>query len=1196
MKSKKLFHSAMIGGLALFLSATNADDTDIYFQPAGSGASAEPLVMLTLDWRSNLGNTLCFYGTDCAGDLGTDINDKLVFFNTAIYCDASDTVNCPDDDSDALVPTSDPDLDGEKVFASINLSDGDDVTTFDVLRAVYGVLFDEIAGVKVGMMLNHDGNSPNCDGPSETDCSNGAYVLSGYNSFEADDANGAKLALLRKMFAVPTPQGDGTPNPTSHDFQGAELYFELFRYLTGQAVHNGHNGWVDYASDDSENLDTEDPLRAWDVTIESNGSYISPLNDADECAKLFAINLMFQVSNKDTDSHNAIDDAESSGGMGFRPRQGSNAFPDVIAYTHEHDLGSDAYPSWDSNSQPAGNQNLISYFIVKGGSQGAFNVATEYAEAGGTGTPLVWEDSVDGLQALLDQLREVFKSILSVSTTFVSAAVPVNVFNQADLDENIFVALFAVDPDGNPFWSGNLKKLKLLEYIDALGVPRVRVIDSLDSTNSAVAADNRIRYDALSFWSKPNAMPAPPDPATLDQDDERKFMVANRDGRFVPRGGAGQILPGFIDSTTSPDPGNPGKGNTDTAASTLSIDPAPRKMFTEPVGAVTAGSNGMVPLDTVTGANIGTINSGLALEAAVQSMLGVSNADEADTLLRWARGYAYLTPAATVDALADGENTELARDWIMADVIHSRPLPLNYGARGSFTAINQDVRILMGTNDGLFRMIQNIEPSGAESGKENWAFMPHESFPILKTLASNQPGQEPPHPYGVDGQAVALVKDVAGDASIDHTVGDKAYVYFGMRRGGDTYYGMDVSNPDAPELMWKIEKDSDDFYELGMTFSTPTVAKVKYGDGNLKDVLIFGGGYYGGWSGSDRVGYDSDDVPTLSSLSGGGGNAIYMVDAVTGALIWKAVDDDSSTSFSHAYVNSGMNHSIPSEITVVDSNGDDIDDRAYVGDMGGNIWRIDFPRSDAVGDSRDAEWQVVKLASLGGTDANDRRFFHKPDVVVAVRPDQNTAAFDAVMIGSGNRAAPKSKAVDDYFYAIRDRNGRTPPDPSHPTNPWTPITQGDLAVADCYLTYQPQTTGCDTGLSNGWSMKLDVDGEKLFSRAITENFSIFFSTYLPDGEPDSSGSTQACSLAEGSNRLYGVNVFTGRPVQNSNQFDDGGNVDPSSEPDRIIYKGVGPGTDPEIYQPGMVWEGLTPHATGGSSYWKTFWYEKNVDR
>ena len=75
------------------------------------------------------------------------------------------------------------------------------------------------------------------------------------------------------------------------------------------------------------------------------------------------------------------------------------------------------------------------------------------------GVPLEFSDDPDELVATL---QEIFKQVLSVSTTFVAASVPVNVFNRAEITDNVYIALFQVDGDGRPSWVGNVKKLKLL--------------------------------------------------------------------------------------------------------------------------------------------------------------------------------------------------------------------------------------------------------------------------------------------------------------------------------------------------------------------------------------------------------------------------------------------------------------------------------------------------------------------------------------------------------------------------------------------------------------------------------------------------------------------------------------------------------------------------------------------------------------
>ena len=131
------------------------------------------------------------------------------------------------------------------------------------------------------------------------------------------------------------------------------------------------------------------------------------------------------------------------------------------------------------------------------------------------------------------------------------------------------------------------------------------------------------------------------------------------------------------------------------------------------------------------------------------------------------------------------------------------------------------------------------------------------------------------------------------------------------------------------------------------------------------------------------------------------GAAIYIVDGETGALIWKAVG--SGTASSDTFVHPGMIDSVPSTVTAVDTNGDGLTDRVYVGDTGGRVWRADIHGEVT------SDWKVTLLADMGrhyiNSQENDRRFFHRPDVV---QSRDGVGPFDAVVIGSGNRADPLS--------------------------------------------------------------------------------------------------------------------------------------------------------------------------------------------
>lgn len=58
----------------------------------------------------------------------------------------------------------------------------------------------------------------------------------------------------------------------------------------------------------------------------------------------------------------------------------------------------------------------------------------------------------------------------------------------------------------------------------------------------------------------------------------------------------------------------------------------------------------------------------------------------------------------------------------------------------------------------------------------------------------------------------------------------------------------------------------------------------------------------------------------------------------------------------------GMNYSIPSDLTLIDRNNDGFIDRIYATDVGGNVWRADLEPLAGV---TPTSWQVNKLAALG---------------------------------------------------------------------------------------------------------------------------------------------------------------------------------------------------------------------------------------
>ena len=1067
----------------LILGAVNpeirADDIDIYIDPA-EGTGTEPIVMFTLDYRSNLGSTVCSGGA-------------CDFLTSKTYTN----------NSGATVPY-------------LTLSGGT-TSRFNLLRGVLKYVLQQVgpSGVRIGFAMNHENNN-NCEGPSRTGCSNGGYIISEANSRTTQAGRDAYYA---KLDALPIPGGT-----VAHPYQGKELFFELFRYFSGQGWYNMKNGWKDRGTNNSYNVNQADDYSpadatipaSWDAGIISGSNYISPVSNS--CTKLFTVNVIFEVTQNEDDSDNAITASAASGGMGGINLSGNNnKFSTVIRWMYDND----AAPG------TSGRQSVTSYFIV---DSSKVNTTTRgYAGAGqglSSADPYVLSDDPE---TLINTLTRIFTNILSVSTSFVAPSVAVNVYNRAQVRDEVYIAMFQAPDTGVPAWPGNLKRYKMTRNADGY----LEIQDS--ASTYAVASDGRIDFGALSFWTISGDLPAP---GTSDTD-----ILAAKDGRRVSRGGTGSKIPGFkLKCTSGTDtscyPGDYSPGLTNASGDTTNV--TARKLFTQP----TSYTNG-------TATAMRALNADVSTATALQSNLSASSvgtcaytdtdATSACNLLIYARGGNFVDHDNN-----GGTPPELrARSWILGDLLHSRPLTINYGARtgSSYTADNPDIRIVAGSNDGFMHMFRNTREGGAPApnadaydGVETWGFMPLDAMPTIKTLKANTV-VSPRHPYTVDGAPAAYILDWNGNGNIESPDADgkydKVYLYFGLRRGGKAYYALDVTDPDDPKFLWKIARGDTGFEELGQTWSTPKIAMMLYGGSTTSaPVLIFGGGYdtdkdtHIGHGSYTSTGIGSDDSE---------GNALFIVNAETGALVWKAVKGASEgyNSASKTYTHPSLKDSIPSDVKLVDSDGNELIDRVYVGDTGGMVWRVDMRCKNQDGSGcTEGGWKITPILSVGrhvsgweASVANDRRFFSAP---AYAQQTDGTGNFDAIMIGAGDRENPKDTTVTNWFYMFKDRsvNSGTPPTDLRAHSNLGDVSSDCLQMGTC--------AGSPPDLTYGWRLKLECPpdfpstcGEKNLAPAVTLSGAILFTTYRPPASM-----TEGCGLTEGNGLFYSVSIENASAIEN----------------------------------------------------------------
>ena len=224
-----------------------------------------------------------------------------------------------------------------------------------------------------------------------------------------------------------------------------------------------------------------------------------------------------------------------------------------------------------------------------------------------------------------------------------------------------------------------------------------------------------------------------------------------------------------------------------------------------------------------------------------------------------------------------------------------------------------------------------------------------------------------------------------------------------------------------------IDNNTAGFGRLSYIFNQPTVARMKTSDSDTTgtDVLVFGGGYDTCYENQYfQIGVTTDTTNKIASdcaaKTEADGNAIYIIDAKSGALLWSTTYDASASGASEG--KKYMKNSIVAGVTVLDRDNDGFIDHLYAADLGGQVFRIDFKNGN-VDTSKVNITRILKDNQEGTQYA--RRFYERPNF--SVYRDTSGALFGLVNVISGDRSSPLStlRATDaeaDRVYGILDRD------------------------------------------------------------------------------------------------------------------------------------------------------------------------------
>jgi len=511
-------------------------------------------------------------------------------------------------------------------------------------------------------------------------------------------------------------------------------------------------------------------------------------------------------------------------------------------------------------------------------------------------------------------------------------------------------------------------------------------------------------------------------------------------------------------------------------------------------------------------------NPFICLENITAASLGVTTTAERDAIVGYIRGNPTYNPEQNVSGQV----------WKLGDVFRSTPITVGtpsafyYDSRDTNNEFNNHrtnhersstngLRLIVaGANDGQMHAFKTSD------GSEAWSFVPPNLMSKLKNMTHTSHPTSLTHQYFVDGPVtVADVWLGSGTGTAKAANSWKTIMVFGLGRGATNqswssssscdsginatystsypyycgYHALDLNTSLSPSYLWRIAPTSSQSPYLGDSWSKMMIGRVL--------TKTSGGTEVEKWVGFIGGGYNAGTCPSNGTCGDPRGKGFYVVDLSDGTILWNFTHSSSTTS---STTSTAMRYSIPAQAAIVDTDNDGFIDLAYIGDLGGNMWRFKFCTSaDNAADSGcgTSNWNgAIFFDSASG---NIRPIYTGP----AVAKDNSGNLW--VYWGTGDKTDPTASNAQEHFYGVKDNSPRT----------------ASYSVSDIdNITAASQTYDTSSTTKVGWRIQLAGGGQKVLADPTVFGGVVYFTTYTPQtgNDPCEQGGTAT---------LYGVNYTTG---------------------------------------------------------------------
>ncbi len=320
----------------------------------------------------------------------------------------------------------------------------------------------------------------------------------------------------------------------------------------------------------------------------------------------------------------------------------------------------------------------------------------------------------------------------------------------------------------------------------------------------------------------------------------------------------------------------------------------------------------------------------------------------------------------------DGMRLYRERDKLLGDFIHSQPIyvknpPFGFLDEGyaAYTQKERDAIVYAAANDGMLHAFDAL------TGDERWAYIPPMVLPDLWQLANKDYADR--HRYYLDGQIIV--------ADVKYGNDWKTILIGAMGKGGRGYYALDItSTKQPPKVLWTYT--ADDNPNMGYSYGAAQVTKIEG-----KWVAVLTSGY--------------NNIKENGKYDGDGQGHVFILDLTDPKMKDHVVDISTG-------VGDRLNPSGLARINIAAAsnfNTDNTEDRAYGGDLLGNLWRFNLKQHTA-----------TKLLELSDT----RPITAAPDLTR--REDGTIVVYFGTgrFLGSSDLVIPEESMPTQIVGAIKD--------------------------------------------------------------------------------------------------------------------------------------------------------------------------------